>query len=457
MNVKSMTPGKVSRELNEPTPLLPTRCTDADGMPGVPRKMSRTILREALWRITRCEIAGHRDGLRKHPATPGAYLQPKTENWGFDLRNRATPKAGRRASYMACLALGVAGVTAWLMLSRAAGAAPQLHVSGNELVSASGADVVLHGVDRSGAEYECLQGGQIFAGPTNQASVTAMKSWGINAVRLPLNEACWNGQSRIRAASYQSAIKAYVRLLNSNGMVVVLDLHWSEGAYSGPSSTCSSAAAVCQKPMPDMAEAVPFWSSVATTFKGNDAVVFDLFNEPYPERADNDNETAGWQCWLHGGKDCVGISYAVAGMQTLVNTVRATGANNVLMVGGLAFSDDLTQWLKYMPVDPDHNLVASWHSYSFSACDTRSCWTREVAPVIAKVPVMAGEIGEIDCADDYVAPLLRWLDSRHTSYLAWAWNANFQCGGPSLITGYNGTPTRYGAGYMAHLRSLARN
>jgi endoglucanase len=32
-------------------------------------------------------------------------------------------------------------------------AAPQLHVSGNELVDASGNQVVLHGMDRSGAEY----------------------------------------------------------------------------------------------------------------------------------------------------------------------------------------------------------------------------------------------------------------------------------------------------------------
>jgi len=366
------------------------------------------------------------------------------------------PKAGGRAGFLTCLVLGVAGVTGWLMLSRTADAAPQLRVLRNELVSASGANVVLHGVDRSSAEYECLQGRQVFAGPTNQASVTAMKAWGINAVRLPLNEACWNGQSPIPAPRYRSAIKAYVQLLNSNGIVVILDLHWTEGAYSGPSSTCSSAAAVCQKPMPDKTEAVPFWSSVATTFSSNDAVIFDLFNEPYPERADDDNETEGWHCWLHGG-DCVGISYSVAGMQTLVNAVRATGANNVIMLGGLAFSDDLTQWLRYVPVDPDHNLVASWHSYSFSACDTRSCWTRQVAPVIAKVPLIADEIGEIDCADDYIDPLMRWLDSTHTGYLAWAWNANFQCGGPSLITSYNGTPTRYGAGFKAHMRSLARN
>ena len=107
---------------------------------------------------------------------------------------------------------------------------------------------------------------------------------------------------------------------------------------------------------------------MANTFKGNDAVIFDLFNEPFPERADSTNETEGWQCWLNGGSSCVGISYTVAGMQTLVNAVRSAGANNVLMLGGVECSNDLTQWLQYEPTDPDHNLAASWHSYNFNAC-----------------------------------------------------------------------------------------
>jgi hypothetical protein len=338
--------------------------------------------------------------------------------------------------------------------------APQLHVSGNELVSASGAQVVLHGVDRSGTEYACVQGNGIFDGPNNQASITAMKSWGVTAVRVPLNEACWNAESYVDAAyagaNYQAAIEAYVNLLNDNGIVAILDLHWTDGAYSGTSSGCASAEAICQKPMPDAAQSVPFWTSVATAFKGNDAVIFDLFNEPYPERADSYNETEGWQCWLNGGSSCVGISYPVAGMQTLINAVRGAGASNVIMLGGLEYANDLTQWLTYEPTDPDGNLVASWHSYNFNTCATLSCWTSQIAPVAAKVPVIAGEIGENDCADTYIDPLMTWLDSEHSSYLAWAWNADFQCAnGPGLITDYSGDPTAYGAGYQAHLQSLA--
>jgi len=257
-------------------------------------------------------------------------------------------------------------------------------------------------------------------------------------------------------ARYRTAIKAYVRLLNANGMVAILDLHWTDGAYTGNASACPSAEAACQKPMPDAAHAVPFWMSAARTFKGNDAVIFDLFNEPYPEQADGGNQTDGWQCWLNGGGHCVGIGFRVAGMQTLVHAIRSTGASNVIMLGGLEWSNDLTGWLSHEPVDPDHNLAASWHSYNFNACNTRSCWTSEVAPVTAKVPLIAGEIGENDCAHAYISSLMGWLNSRSASYLAWAWNTDFNCAsGPGLITSYTGTPTAYGAGYESELRMLA--
>ena len=87
-------------------------------------------------------------------------------------------------------------------------------------------------------------------------------SWDINGVRIPLNEGCWNGESYVNPAyaggSYRDAIKAYVDLLTANGIYVILDLHWSDGMDLS-SSGCGSAEALCEKPMPDAAQAVPFW------------------------------------------------------------------------------------------------------------------------------------------------------------------------------------------------------
>jgi hypothetical protein len=144
----------------------------------------------------------------------------------------------------------------------------------------------------------------------------------------------------------------------------------------------------------------------------------------------------------------------VAGMQTLVNAVRSTGAANVIMLGGLEYSNDLTDWLQYKPTDPDNNLVASWHSYNFNTCSNQSCWTSQIAPVAASVPVVAGEIGENDCGGSYINSLTSWLDSAGISYLAWTWNTWDCSSGPALITDYTGTPTAYGSAYKAHLASL---
>jgi hypothetical protein len=47
--------------------------------------------------------------------------------------------------------------------------------------------------------------------------------------------------------------------------------------------------------------------------------------------------------------------------------------------------------------------------------------------------------------DGYVTPLMNWMDTEGIRYLAWAWNADFNCSsGPGLVSDYTGTPTNYG-------------
>ena len=232
-------------------------------------------------------------------------------------------------------------------------------MQGNKLVNGAGQAIVLHGVDRSGTEYACIQGWGLFDGPNDAASVQAIANWHANAVRVPLNEDCWLGINGAPAAysgaAYQQAIANYVGLLNQNGLVAILDLHWTA---AGP------AQATGQQQMADADHAVAFWGSVARAFKGNGSVIFDLFNEPY---------NISWSCWRDGGT-CAGVSYAVAGIQSLVAAVRNTGATNVLMAGGLVWSNDLSQWLAYRPNDPLGNLVAAWHIYNFNACSNGACY-----------------------------------------------------------------------------------
>ncbi|MBD5606885.1 MAG: cellulase family glycosylhydrolase [Candidatus Eremiobacteraeota bacterium] len=270
-----------------------------------------------------------------------------------------------------------------------------------------------------------------------------MAAWHINAVRVPLNEDCWlaiNGApSQYSGSAYRSAIVDYVNLLNEHGLIAILDLHWNAGGTQQ---------ATGQQPMADADHGPAFWSSVATTFKGNSSVIFDLYNEP---------NSIGWSCWRNGGSaSACGTPFDIAGMNALIAAVRSAGATNVVMAGGLAYSNDLSQWLANEPLDATGNLAASWHVYSFTACDTTSCYDATEGALAETVPIVAGEIGESDCAHGFIDPLMAWLDAHETGYLGWAWNADFDCSsGPGLISSYDGTPTAFGIGLQEHLASLA--
>jgi hypothetical protein len=334
------------------------------------------------------------------------------------------------------------------------GPAPKLHVAGSDIVTASGKPYRLLGVSRSSSEFACVQGKGLWdSGPVNQASVDAMKTWNIHAVRIPLNEECWLGvNGSPSGTTYQQGVKDYVNLLVGNGITVILDLHWTWGAYTNsPDWHCKDEHATCQKPMPDAKYAPQFWTGVANAFKGNDAVVFDLFNEPYPDMPAEWNKTLGWQCLRDGGT-CSGLPYEAAGMQDLVDAVRSTGATNILMVGGLEWANDMREWLAYKPTDPLNNIAASWHAYSFNACATVSCWDTQVAPLAQQVPVVIGEFGQDNCGFDYMQQLADWADAHKMGYLAWTWSPWGCSTGAVLIKDYNGTPEPgVGEGYKARL------
>jgi hypothetical protein len=314
-------------------------------------------------------------------------------------------------------------------------------VSGNHLVDGGGQPLRLRGVNRSGTEYACVQWGGIFDGPSTDASVAAIAAWHTNAVRVPMNEDCWLGINGVpvnglTVAQYQQAIVQYVQLLHSHGLYAILDLHWSAPGTSK---------ATGQQAMVDADHGPAFWASVASTFKSDPAVLFDIYNEP---------QFIAWSCWL-SGTGCP-VSWPVAGMQLLVTAVRNAGATQPIMLGGVAYANDLSGWLANEPTDPQHALVASFHIYNFNTCKSTACWDSQVAPVAALVPVIAGEIGEDDGGHGFIDSFMGWADPKGISYLAWTWDT-WGCGNtPVLISDYAGTPCQtFGAGYQAHLAQFA--
>jgi hypothetical protein len=314
-----------------------------------------------------------------------------------------------------------------------------VRASGTLLVDGAGRPLRLRGVNRSGTEYACVQGRGFFDGPVDAAALAAIASWKAHVVRVPLNESCWLGVDGVRpqygGAAYRDTIAAYVARIRRTGMAVILELHWA-----GPGITSQTA----QQPMPNRARTPEFWRQVARAYAGDEGVLFDLHNEPFPDG--NRDTPEAWRCWRDGGT-CAAIPFEVAGMQELVAAVRSTGAPNLILLGGVKYANALSGWLSHRPTDPRNNLAASWHVYNFNACNTVACWDSTAAPVARAVPLVLGELGDDRSGSAFVTSLMDWMDARGGSYLAWVWNV---WGSPlDVITGYDGTPSAYGRAFRA--------
>jgi hypothetical protein len=395
----------------------------------------------------------------------------------------ATPRlSALRSGWRPLVGAGVLTVAAASvppMLGLRLAAAPlAIHVSGNHLVDGAGATLALHGADLSGTEFACDQSGgpsnrgwSIYGGqPLNQLSTyQAMAAWNINVVRVPLNEDCWLGINGVNPAyaggNYQSAIAAEVSLINQAGMIAILDLHWNApGAW----------AAIAQQPMADADHSIAFWQSVATYFKGNPALIYDLYNEPFLYGSYFSNpQQDPWQCWLDGcslnqfvSANQVGPSgqstgyltsytWQTAGMQQLVDAIRASGAGQPILVNGVDWANDDSGWLSHAPHDPLGQIIAGAHDYPGETCDTPSCWDSQQAPISASYPFLVGETGDHTAAPVAFLPtFLPYADSHGWSYLAWTWNP-WTYTDDVLITDWSGTPNAgEGTYYKQHLLSL---
>ncbi|TPW77973.1 FG-GAP-like repeat-containing protein [Schumannella soli] len=335
-------------------------------------------------------------------------------------------------------------------------------VVGNTLQdSRTGASWSAKAVNWPSFEYACQQGWGYSSAGASAAAAKAMTSWGITAVRIPLNQDCWlgvDGQPKYGSSSgYRSAIASFVSTLNAAGLVAILDLHWS-----GPAGTVADG----QRAMPD-AQSSTFWSQVASAYRGNGAVTFDLFNEPYSR----DSFQLGWDCWKNGGCQAPveadtsaglsGSTYPVTGMASLVSTVRAAGAAQPILLGGLDYSNDLRGWLANRP--NDDQLIASWHNYPGQRCSTVSCWNSEITPVAATVPVIATEFGQSDGGSKFLDAFLDWADGAGIGYAPWAWwsvssDDSAESAAYALITDTNTfTPKApSGVAYKNHLADAGR-
>ena len=309
-----------------------------------------------------------------------------------------------------------------------------LHVADKQILDSNAQRVRLRGVNAASMEWTSNGEGHIL-----DTVKTAIKDWHCTIVRLPLAQDRWFGKAPEQNgdfASYRALVKQVANLCSSQNCYIMLDLHWSDAGEWGKQ--------IGQHKMPDQ-NSVAFWKSCAAEYKNDPAVLFDLYNEPHD---------VTWEIWRNGGmvtetdrRRGTQSTYQAVGMQAMLDAVRSTGALNVVVVGGLDWSYDLSGILTGGPLkDPmGHGIIYANHAYPFKG-ETVEQWIARMEKATQQVPVIVSEFGSDPAGgagktgEQWVKDVLKAMHDHDWDFTAWDLHPS---AGPKLISDWSYTPTAH--------------
>jgi hypothetical protein len=298
-----------------------------------------------------------------------------------------------------------------------------------------------------GVNTACLEWTSDGEGHILETVRTAIADWHVNHIRLPLAQDRWFGKApeqKDGGQAYRALVKQIVDHCSAQSCYIVLDLHWSDAGEWGKQ--------IGQHVMPDR-NSVTFWEDVAETYKNHPAVLFDLYNEPHD---------VSWDVWRSGGKVTekdrrtrTERTFEAVGMQTLLDTVRARGAKNVVIAGGLDWSYDMSGFLKGKQLaDSDGNgVIYANHAYPNKG-DTVPQWIGKLERAARAIPVIVSEYGGgfrtrtgPEGGDPWVRQVLEALQDHDWHWTAWDMHPK---AGPTLISDWKYTPTAQFGVWVKH-------
>jgi hypothetical protein len=312
-----------------------------------------------------------------------------------------------------------------------------LKVAGTQILDSQNHPVRLQGVNAASMEFTSDGEGHIL-----KTVNVAIQDWHVNVIRMPLSQDRWFGKGREQTdggKAYRALVKQIVNECATQHCYIILDLHWSDCNEWGQN--------IGQHSMPDTNSLV-FWRSFAPLYANNPAVLFDLYNEPHD---------VSWDVWLNGGyiKDkpngwnLEAKNYQCVGMQAVLDTIRATGAKNVVICGGLDWAYDFSGILDGRQLsDPNGNgVIYANHCYD-NKHDSVYTWIAKMELASAKLPVIVTEFGgnsgpsKMEPDDNWLLHVLQAIQEHQWSYTAWDLHRS---AGPRLISDWNYTPSpRFG-------------
>ena len=263
---------------------------------------------------------------------------------------------------------------------------------GNKVYTMDGCEFKFYGVNRGQLEGNFPNAyGQWIVDPTDPngsiwgPGFDSIAAWGVNHIRVPLNQVWWNNDlaGSGNQGSYRTVVRRVVEACRERNMRVILDLHRHDSDGNDPEGVNTNNAKMCDQ------NSKVFWETLATEFANDSMVIFELFNEP---------KGVDWDMWLNGGLHSDGVTYV--GMQEIYTIVRATGANNFILIGGLDWAYKLDGVVGREI--QGYNIGYTTHIYpQYSSKRAITPWEEDEALADGNNPVYSWEQNWLFLADDY--------------------------------------------------------
>ncbi len=334
-------------------------------------------------------------------------------------------------------------LAAGLLGPRTVAAAPlALKVVGNQLLYENGQPARLRGVNCAGLEWSADADDRM-----PRTLEVAIRDWHANLIRLPVSQDRWFGKAPGQTdggAAYRALVGRLADYCVANNAYLMLDLHWSDAGQWGRH--------IGQHNLPDR-NSVVFWQAAAPAFKDNPAVLFDLYNEP--SRID-------WDQWYRGGpmteieeKTGERLKYDAVGLPALVAAIRATGAKNVIVAGGINWAYEV----EGIPGDRElhdptgNGIVYAVHPYPHAYArigrETIPQWVARMEPFARRFPIIVSEFGSLEATwpfpkewnmndEKWNREMLAALEAHGWNWTAWDFHVS---AAPCLIADWDYTPT----------------
>ncbi|HEV8292040.1 MAG TPA: cellulase family glycosylhydrolase [Tepidisphaeraceae bacterium] len=334
---------------------------------------------------------------------------------------------------------------------------------------ARGAGLLYTGVNLAGAEFgPTPTPGNLGTFGTNYtyptpAEVDYYIGKGMDTFRLPFR---WERLQPTQSGPLDSAelgrLDSFVSYATSKGAYVAIEPHNFARYYPDPANFQQSTQGLVGSAVPNSAFA-DFWSRLASNYKSNPHVIFNLMNEP------NSMPTEQW----------------VSASNSAIAAIRTAGASNLVLVPGNAYTGAWTWFQTWYGtrnatamlniVDPANNYAYDVHQYLDSDGSGTSATIFNNDPTIGVQRLTAftdwlkannrrGFLGEFAVAnstigsgasqigDETLINMLDYIDANSDVWLGWTWWA----GGP-WWNNYMFTldPTNLGAANQADRAAMA--